>query len=68
MQYRYEQFQKLETKSFADMNGAMAMVKDNFHWLTMTGGFDHRATQLEDYRGPSSGIFQNWTMPDAKAI
>lgn len=66
--FRHEQFSKLEQKAFADMNGALAMTKDNFHWLTVTGGFDHRATNLEEFRSPSSAIFKDWEMPQMRAI
>ena len=52
----------------ADLNGALGMVKDNQHWLSMTGGFDHRAPQLPELRLPSEAMSQEFQMPEPKSI
>ena len=67
---RMNSMKKLEQKGFADMNGAMAMVKDNSHWLTVTGGVDHTEPfKLPEYRSPSSMLWAlDWEMPEVRAI
>ena len=58
----------LQERSGAELNGALGMVKDNQHWLAITGGIDHRAPQLPDLRLPAEYLSGDWTVPEPKAI
>lgn len=58
----------LHERSGAELNGALGMVKDNQHWLALTGGIDHRAPQLPDLRLPAEYLSGDWTVPEPKAI
>ncbi len=58
----------LHERSGAELNGALGMVKDNQHWLAITGGIDHRAPQLPDLRLPADYLSGDWTVPEPKAI
>lgn len=58
----------LQERSGAELNGALGMVKDNQHWLALTGGIDHRAPQLPDLRLPAEYLSSDWTVPEPKAI
>ncbi len=58
----------LQERSGAELNGALGMVKDNQHWLAITGGIDHRAPQLPDLRLPADYLSRDWDVPEPKAI
>lgn len=58
----------LHERSGAELNGALGMVKDNQHWLALTGGIDHRAPQLPDLRLPADYLSSDWTVPEPKVI
>lgn len=58
----------LQERSGAELNGALGMVKDNQHWLAITGGIDNRAPQLPDLRLPADYLSGDWTVPEPKAI
>jgi len=59
---------EMSDKMIAELNGALGMVKDNQHWLALTGGFDHRAPQLPELRMPSEVMSQNFNLPEQKSI
>ncbi len=59
---------QLSDKGSAEINGALGMVKDNQHWLSLTGGFDHRAPQLPDLRLPMPHMATDIALPEAKSI
>jgi len=58
----------LSERGAAEMNGALGMVKDNQHWLALTGGIDHRAPQLPELRMPADHMSQDWDVPETKSI
>lgn len=58
----------LHERSGAELNGALGMVKDNQHWLALTGGIDHRAPQLPDLRLPAEYLSSDWAVPEPKTI
>ncbi len=58
----------LQDRSGAELNGALGMVKDNQHWLALTGGIDHRAPQLPDLRLPAAHLSSDWSVPEPKVI
>jgi hypothetical protein len=58
----------LSERGAAEMNGALGMVKDNQHWLAITGGIDHRAPQLPDLRLPADHLAQDWEVPEPRSI
>jgi hypothetical protein len=58
----------LSDRGAAELNGALGMVKDNQHWLSVTGGIDHRAPQLPELRLPSDHLSQDWDVPEPRAI
>lgn len=58
----------LSDRGGAELNGALGMVKDNQHWLALTGGIDHRAPQLPDLRVPSPMMGEKFELPKPKSI
>lgn len=52
----------------AELNGALGMVKDNQHWLSITGGIDHRAPQLPELRIPSAAMAKDFQPAESKSI
>ena len=52
----------------AELNGALGMVKDNQHWLALTGGIDHRAPTLPELRIPSAQLAENFSIPEQRSI
>lgn len=58
----------LSERGAAEMNGALGMVKDNQHWLALTGGIDHRAPQLPELRLPSDHLEKDWDVPEVRSI
>ena len=66
---RMSNMKKLEQVGYSGLNGAGAMVKDNFHWLTLLGGMDTKMLTLNELRSPSSALWDpNWEVPDPKPI
>lgn len=65
---RVSAIEELVTKAGAELNGALGVVKENQHWLTLTGGIDHRAPQLPELRIPSPMLESDFEPPQQKSI
>jgi len=61
---RWKNFDRLAERFTADLNGAIGMVKDNQHWLTMLGGVDFKAPGLPDLRLPDDKLMEDFDLPE----
>ena len=65
---RMKTLNSLSERSGAELNGALGMVKDNQHWLAITGGFDHHAPKLPELRLPSPALSGDIKPAEPKSI
>lgn len=61
-------FTQMSQRGFAGLNSISGRIQTEQHWLALTGGVDHRATQLMEFRSPSPAIAGELDLPEAKAI
>lgn len=59
---------RMSEQNGAQLNGELGMIKEQQHWLAITGGIDHRAPQLPELRIPSPALSQDFAMPEMKSI
>lgn len=65
---RVEVLNALTERSGAELNGTLGMVKENQHWLALTGGIDHRAPALPELRLPSVQMSTDFDLPKLTSI
>lgn len=65
---RSQVFTTMAQRAYGGMNMHVGQVKAEQHYLALTGGVDHRATQLLEFRSPSQAIAGDMEMPEAQAI
>jgi len=60
---RWNNFEILTERFMADLNGALGVVKDNQHWLSMLGGTDFKAPALPELRLPDDKLIEDFEVP-----